>query len=76
MSSLLLIIVSNFDGINDKDEYCGRCWWEEEGWPEKLKEQTPLNLLTPCRHSPEMPGCYYCGTREDVARHTCQKFQE
>ncbi|MDO8560929.1 MAG: hypothetical protein Q7R91_01800 [bacterium] len=46
---------------------CGRCRWEASDWPEKLKQQTPLSVLAPCGHLGNIPGCYYCGTKDDVA---------
>ena len=75
-SSLLLIIVSAQDESGDNeftDKSCGRCQWEAEGWPDVLKTQTPLTIKTPCGHLGNIPGCYNCGTRADVALHTCTK---
>ena len=74
-SSLLIILISNGDEAGNTPQskpQCGRCQWEAEGWPDVLKTQTPLTIKTPCGHLGNIPGCYTCGTRSDVAVHTCK----
>ena len=47
---------------------CGRCNWEMAGGA-NLREKKR------CHGAYPIPGCYYCGTRDDVAVHTCNALR-
>ena len=47
---------------------CGRCAWEAAGGASLRKKKR-------CHGAYPIPGCYYCGTRDDVAVHTCEALR-